>query len=85
MYAILNIRIVAGKSPFNRNLGLRLPWTVADEETWIVAHRILEYSVLSLVVIYVALIPFVNIRTITMIVLLCWIALPGLFSFIGRN
>lgn len=78
---------IAGKLPFNRNLGLRLPWTIADEETWIVAHRILEYSALPLVVIYIALIPFVNNRTLTMIVLLCWIALPGFFHiyFIGRN
>lgn len=73
---------IAGKIPFNRNLGLRLPWTIADEETWIVAHRILEYSALPLVVIYIALIPFVNNRTLTMIVLLCWIALPGFFSYL---
>ena len=34
---------VAPKLPFNRYTGLRLPWTVMDEDTWLVAHRILGY------------------------------------------
>ena len=33
----------APKIPHNRYTGLRLPWTVSDEETWVVAHRILGY------------------------------------------
>lgn len=32
---------LAPKLPFSRHTGLRLPWTAADEDTWIVAHRIL--------------------------------------------
>lgn len=39
---------IAPKLPFNRYTGLRLPWTVRDEETWIVAHRILGYISLPL-------------------------------------
>ncbi len=31
--------IVCPKLPYNRHTGLRLPWTVQDEETWNVAHR----------------------------------------------
>ncbi|HIY05838.1 MAG TPA: SdpI family protein, partial [Candidatus Evtepia faecigallinarum] len=31
--------IVCPKLPYNRHIGLRLPWTVQDEETWNVAHR----------------------------------------------
>lgn len=34
---------IAPKLPWNRHTGLRLPWTVTDEDTWIVAHRILSY------------------------------------------
>ena len=34
---------LAPKLPFNRYTGLRLPWTIRDEDTWIVAHRILGY------------------------------------------
>ena len=74
--------MAAGKLPFNRNLGLRLPWTIADEETWIVAHRMLEYISLPLIVIYVALLPFVENRTITMIILICWIGVPSFFSYL---
>ena len=31
---------IAPKIPFNRYMGLRLPWTVTDEPTWRVAHRL---------------------------------------------
>ena len=31
---------IAPKIPFNRYMGLRLPWTVTDELTWRVAHRL---------------------------------------------
>ena len=31
------------KIPFNRYLGLRLPWTIRDEETWKIAHRLIGY------------------------------------------
>lgn len=32
---------ISGKLPFTKHTGLRLPWTVIDEDTWNVAHRIL--------------------------------------------
>ena len=47
MLLIASIMIFAGivspKLPFTRHTGLRLPWTVQDQETWEVAHRILGY------------------------------------------
>lgn len=49
---------VAPRLPFNRYTGLRLPWTVRDEETWIVAHRVLGYVSLPL-----ALLVLVNVPT----------------------
>lgn len=51
---------IAGKIPFNRYIGLRLPWLLADEETWNIGHRLLEYCSLPLAIIYLGLIPFVN-------------------------
>lgn len=42
---------IAPKLPFNRYTGLRLPWTVRDEETWIVSHRILGYISLPLAIL----------------------------------
>ena len=40
--------IVSPKLPFTRHTGLRLPWTIRDEETWNLAHRILGYISLPL-------------------------------------
>lgn len=30
---------IAPKLPFNRYVGFRLPWTVTDDDTWILSHR----------------------------------------------
>ena len=34
---------ISPKIPFNRYMGLRLPWTIRDEETWKIAHKITGY------------------------------------------
>lgn len=36
---MLVLGIIAPKLPFSKHTGLRLPWTVTDEDTWVVAHR----------------------------------------------
>lgn len=41
---ILVLGNVCPKLPYSRHTGLRLPWTLADESTWILAHRILGYT-----------------------------------------
>ena len=46
---------IAPKLPFNRHTGLRLPWTVTDENTWTVAHRILSYISLPLAIVYLGI------------------------------
>lgn len=78
---------VAPKIPFNRYTGLRLPWTVRDEETWIVAHRVLGY-----ISIPIAILVFVNVPTDMLLdtyakfwwlgAVLLWIGIPGLISVI---
>ena len=75
----------APKLPFNRFAGLRLPWTVRDEQTWLVAHRILGYLSLPL-----TLLLFVPVRTgmdfQTYVKfwwtpdLFLWIGVPGVIS-----
>ena len=77
----------APKIPFNRYTGLRLPWTVRDEETWIVAHRVLGY-----ISIPIAILVFVNVPTDMLLdtyakfwwlgAVLLWIGIPGLISVI---
>lgn len=48
MFLLAAVMILSGlispRLPFNRHTGLRLPWTVQDEDTWNVAHRILGYT-----------------------------------------
>lgn len=34
---------VAPKLPINRVIGIRLPWTICDQDTWEIAHRVLYY------------------------------------------
>lgn len=74
---------LAPKIPFNRYTGLRLPWTVRDEDTWRLAHRILGYISFPLVFLYGALLLCgVEIGTATGIVIFFWIIIPGGISFL---
>lgn len=74
---------LAPKIPFNRYTGLRLPWTVRDEDTWRLAHRILGYISFPLVFLYGALLlSGVEIGTATGAVVFFWIVIPGGISFL---
>lgn len=76
---------VAPKIPFNRYTGLRLPWTVRDEDTWIVAHRVLGYISAP-----IAILLFTNVATDMPLdtyvkfwwlgAVVLWIAIPGIIS-----
>jgi uncharacterized membrane protein len=70
----------APKLPFNRHLGLRLPWTVRDEETWNVAHRVLGYVTFPLVICFLVSIQFFELKTCVIATILSWILIPGLIS-----
>lgn len=71
------------KLPFSRHTGLRLPWTVMDEETWIVAHRIIGYLTLPLVLIYIAGMFIVeDFEVLTGIIVALWIGIPSVYSYI---
>lgn len=76
---------VAPKIPFNRYTGLRLPWTVRDEDTWIVAHRVLGYISLPIAILVFANVPtdmplntYVKFWWLGAFIL--WIAIPGVIS-----
>ncbi len=80
---IIGLGNAAPKIPFNRYTGLRLPWTVRDEETWIVAHRILGY-----VSFPCGLLCFAGIGTlestvhISLTMFFIWILIPAVLSFL---
>jgi len=71
------------KLPFTRHTGLRLPWTIQDEETWHIAHKMIGYISLPLVLLYLAAFCTINnFEAITLAVILLWIGIPGLISFV---
>ena len=74
---------ISPKLPFNRHTGLRLPWTVQDEDTWNIAHKIIGHISLPLLVLYLA--AFFTIRNaeaVTVATMLLWIGIPGGVSFV---
>lgn len=77
---IMGFGNVCPKIPFNRYLGLRLPWTVRDEETWKIAHKILGYASFPIAIIQFILVFFFSIDKVTTASILTWIAIPGLYS-----
>ena len=74
---------IAPKLPFSKHTGLRLPWTVADEDTWVVAHRAFGYISIPLVLAYIACIPAIpNFEVLSMIVIILWVGIPGVLSYV---
>lgn len=73
---------LAPKIPFNRYMGLRLPWTVRDEDTWRVAHRILGYVSFPIGIGMFVLSFFFKSETIVVTGILTWIIIPSIYSLV---
>ena len=77
------IGYISPKLPFNRHTGLRLPWTVQDEETWNVAHQILGIISVPLGIVCLILLLFVEeFETLIMGIMLLDIGIPGVLSWL---
>ena len=75
--------IVSPRLPFQRHTGLRMPWTVRDEDTWNVAHRILGIISLPLALLYVAAsLTLDAFDSVTIAAIALWIGIPGVLSYI---
>lgn len=76
--------MISPRLPFNRHTGLRLPWTVRDEDTWNVAHRILGITALPVALFYIAAVIVANdsLETVTLCAVAFWIGIPALVSYI---
>lgn len=75
--------IVSPKLPFTRHTGLRLPWTVADEDTWNVAHRIIGVISIPFAMLYVACaLTLPDFKMVTMVTVLLWVGIPGGLSYL---
>ena len=70
--------------PFNRYFGLRLPWTIRDEATWRMAHRLLgqiTFPCAAAILLLCALIPDPEaLIKCSMIPFAVWVLLPSLYS-----
>ena len=77
------IGIVSPKLPYNRHTGLRLPWTVRDEDTWKIAHRILGFISFPMVLLYIACaLTISDFEIVSSVTMLIWISIPGGISYI---
>lgn len=73
--------IISPKLPFSKHTGLRLPWTVQDEDTWNLAHRIIGYTAMPIAIFYIAgalVIDYFEI--VTLVAIIAWIGIPAIFS-----
>lgn len=74
--------IVSPKLPFTRHTGLRLPWTVQDEQTWNLAHRALGVISLPTALLYVVCaLTIEDFEAVTLVAMLVWIGVPGGLSY----
>lgn len=81
---------IAPKIPYNRYVGLRLPWIVADESTWIYAHQLCRRITIPLITLgtilfIIAHLVFNNYHymyNIAVGLILVYVAIPSLASYI---
>ena len=81
---------IAPKIPYNRYVGLRLPWTVSDESTWIYAHNLCRRITIPLITLgtilfIVAHLVFRNYHymyNIAVGLILVYVTIPSLSSYI---
>lgn len=71
---------IAPKIPFNRYMGLRLPWTIRDEETWKVAHKIVGYTAFPIAILMFISSFYFDASKVGATGVLLWILIPGLYS-----
>lgn len=78
---ILFTGMISSRLPFNRHTGLRLPWTVHDEDTWNVAHRVLHDLSIPIVLLYLGCTLTVpDFETVTLFTIGLWIGIPSVIS-----
>lgn len=73
--------MISSRLPFNKHTGLRLPWTVRDEETWNVAHKVISIISLPFVLLYLAAsCTLTNYDSVSAVAIILWIGIPGIIS-----
>lgn len=75
---------LAPRIPWNKTLGLRLPWTIADEQNWRYAHRMIGYCTIPCV-ICMLLFYIVKERHLFTFTFLIWLLLPIVLSYCAHS
>ncbi len=70
------------KIPFNRYIGLRLPWTIRDEDTWKVGNKLVGYLAVPISIIMFVLSFFFNTDKVVFISISVIVAIPSLYSLL---
>lgn len=74
---------ISPRLPFNRHTGLRLPWTVRDEDTWNVAHKIVGQISLPVTLLYLAAsLTLSDFVAVTGTAVCLYIGIPGMLSLV---
>ena len=75
--------VVCPRLPYNKHTGLRLPWTVQDEDTWNVAHRIVGYISFPVALLYIACTWTIsNFEVVTLCAMVIWLGIPASISYV---
>lgn len=73
--------IISPRLPFNRHTGLRLPWTVADTDAWLAAHRSLGFWAIPVALLYLAAaFAIEDFEAVTLAAVIAWLGVPSLVS-----
>jgi len=82
-FFLLFAGFISPRLPFSRHTGLRLPWTVRDEGTWNVAHKVLGYISLPIAISYVvASLTISNFAAVSVAAVSLLVGVPGAISLI---
>lgn len=71
---------ISPKIPFNRYMGLRLPWTIRDEDTWRIAHRITGYLAFPIGILMIISSFFFESQYVAGAGIISWVLIPSLYS-----
>lgn len=75
--------IISPRLPFNRHTGLRLPWTVLDEDTWNLAHKIIGYISFPIELLYLAAaFTISDFEAVSIAAVGLWIGIPAVLSYV---
>lgn len=74
----------ANALPFNKHVGLRLPWTLADYQTWRYAHKLLHELTFPAILFSIVILKMFPNKSKTLMIwsVLLYLGVPSFFSYL---